>query len=236
MTTLTLADLNFVLSRLPKDVRSLMMDNKIFCGGGFIRSIIANEKVNDIDLFGESKDSLSAIAYRFASDRKVKVHETDNALTLLCAPRLTVQFITRWVFDDAWKVSMSFDFTVCQAVIWYDGENKEWKSAISDSFYSDLAARRLVYTCPERNEDAGGSILRVRKFLSRGYNIQAQSLARVIARLIMGVKDQGDFKDEKWLGTILTSLLREVDPLLVVDGVEIANEHEVIQEAGTHAA
>ncbi len=238
MTTLTSTDLNFVLSRLPKDVRSLMMNNKLYCGGGFIRSIIAGEKVNDIDLFGESKESLSTIAYRFASDRKVKVHETDNALTLLCAPRLTIQFITRWVFDSAEKVSLSFDFTICQAVIWYDKENERWGSAIADSFYSDLAARRLVYTRPERNEDAGGSILRVRKFLARGYNIQAQSLARVIARLVQGVKDTGDFKDENWLGTILTSLLREVDPLLVVDGVEIANEHEVIQDGGEvkHAA
>ena len=38
-------------------------------------------------------------------------------------------------------------------------------------FYPDLAARRLVYTSPLRNEDAGGSILRVLKFYQRGYRI-----------------------------------------------------------------
>ena len=39
-----------------------------------------------------------------------------------------------------------------------------------DEFYPDLAARRLVYTAPVRDEEAGGSLLRVRKFIERKDN------------------------------------------------------------------
>jgi hypothetical protein len=229
MNSLSKTDLNSVIGRLPKDVQNLLRTNKIFLAGGFIRAIIAGEKARDIDLFGESKDSLKAIAYKFASDRKVKVHETDNALTLLNAPRLSVQFITRWLYSRPEDLAASFDFTICQAVIWFDPESKLWNNIISEGFYPDLAARRLVYTMPRRNEDAGGSILRVRKFITKGYNIQAQSLARVIARLVLGIRNREGQWDEKWLGDVITSLLREVDPLIVVDGVEMVNEHEVVE-------
>ena len=226
---LTKNDLNFVLTHLPKDVRILIEENPVFLGGGFIRAIIAGEKPSDIDLFGKTKEQLQVFAYKLSNSRGVKVHETKNAITLLCNPRLTVQFITRWVYDTAEGVMASFDFTVCQAVIWYDWDSSTWKSAISESFYCDLAARRLVYTMPQRNEDAGGSILRVRKYLSRGYNIQAQSLGKCIARLYMGIRSESfAMHDETEMGKVLTGLLREVDPNHVIDGVEIADEHEII--------
>src|SRR3546814_4873776 len=75
---------------------------------------------------------------------------------------MTVQFITRWTFDNAADLVASFDFTVCQAAIWRNRLG-EWKSLISNSFYIDLAGRRLVYTAPEPQEEPGGSMLRVIK-------------------------------------------------------------------------
>jgi hypothetical protein len=226
---LTKTDLNFVLTHLPKDVRTLIEENPVYLGGGFIRAIIAGEKPSDIDLFGKSKEALQVFAYKLSNSRGVKVHETQNSITLLCNPRLAVQFITRWVYNTAEGVMASFDFTVCQAVVWYDLESGTWKSAVSEGFYCDLAARRLVYTMPQRNEDVGGSILRVRKYLSRGYNIQANSLGKCIARFVKGVRWESLLSfDEAEVGIILTGLLREVDPSHVIDGVEIADEHEII--------
>src|SRR3546814_14358866 len=89
---------------------------------------------------------------------------TDNAVTLLTSDRMTVQFITRWTFDNAADLVASFDFTVCQAAIWRNRLG-EWKSLISNSFYIDLAGRRLVYTPPEREEEAGGSPLRITTYV-----------------------------------------------------------------------
>jgi len=47
----------------------------------------------------------------------------------------------------------------------------------------------------------------------------------------MGVRNLEDFSDEKRLTKILSGLLREVDPLIVVDGVDWIDEHQAVQEA-----
>jgi len=240
------ADLNFVLSRCPRDIVKLLRENsgKLFLAGGFIRSVIAGEKVSDIDLFGPTVDDLLRIAKDLTLDRKGRYFRTDNSITVLSPPRFPVQFITRWLFEDTEKLMLSFDFTVCQAAIWAerledktvirDGVPKVEKryrfhSLISDQFYADLAARRIVYTFPVRDEDVGGSLLRVIKFVKRGYNVQAPTLSGVIARIVCKL----DFKkvpEEKWISQVIMGLLREVDPLTVIDGVDFVDEHEIMQD------
>ncbi len=234
-TDLTPEDLRFVVTRLPKDVRKAL-EAGLYLGGGFIRETIAGGRVQDIDLFGSSKDVLKLhAAYMSEARHGARLHETDNAITLLSPPRLPVQFITRWAFTTPEELVASFDFTVCQAGIWYDQSACQYKSVISPDFYPDLAARRLVYTFPQREEAAGGSMLRVRKFLERGYNIQAHSLAGVITRLARAVdwdkvKAQAPCDGERWAAQVITGLLREVDPLRLVDGLEPVDEHEVIND------
>lgn len=233
MHTLTPTDLNFVIRRIPQDIRMLLKDLPLFLAGGFIRETIAGGDVKDIDLFGDTKLSLQSTAHVLASKRQTRPHETDNAITVLAPPRLPVQFITRWCFAKPEDVVASFDFTVCQAVVWYERTTHQWLSMVGDGFYPDLAARRLVYTFPVREEEAGGSMMRVRKFLARGYNIQADSLGGVIARMAMKVRETdlplGRFDNdrERAFASVMSGLLREVDPLLVVDGLEPINEHEV---------
>jgi hypothetical protein len=244
MQTLTKSDLNFVLTRCPKDIVKLLKQNagKLFLAGGFIRSTISGDKISDIDLFGTTIDDLSRISKDLTLERKGRFFKTTNAITVLSPPRFPVQFITRWLFDDPEKLILSFDFTVCQSVIWAekvqvisntdtsdrDKFTYKFRSLISENFYSDLAAKRLVYTFPKRQEEAGGSLMRVIKFVKKGYNVQAPTLAGVVARLAK----QLDFKrepEEQWMTQVLTGLLRQVDPLTVVDGVDFVDEHEVIQ-------
>lgn len=240
MSALSGTDLNFVLRRVPRDVRELMKLRGIFLAGGFIRATIAGEKASDIDLFGASLESLKLDAMQFAIARQGRMHETDNALTVLTpGHRLPVQFITKWLYavGEQEKLLAEFDFTIAQSVIWWD---KGWHSSIGEAFYRDLAARRLVYTFPIRPEAAGGSLLRARKFLMRGYNIQAEALASVISRLVSGVKEDEAFGSliaelgrEKAMAKVMSGLLREVDPLIVIDGVDIADEHaDIASETG----
>lgn len=224
---LTKTDLELVVTRLPKDVRELMVTHTgLMVGGGFIRSTIAGERVSDIDLFGPAKSLLRLAALSLSTSRSGKLHSSDNAYTVLTQSRMPVQFITRWLFGSCEDLVKSFDFTVCQAAVAY--VDCAWKSCCCDAFYTDLAARRLVYTAPDRNEDAGGSMLRMRKFLSRGYNIQAPSMAGVIARLIGGINFD-KVRTEKDREVMIVSLLREVDPLIVVDGLDMVDEHEVMK-------
>lgn len=229
MTILRPQDLNFILSRLPKDVLSLIKERGLALAGGFIRATIAGEKPSDIDLFGPDKATLDNASAHLALSRHATRYTTENAYTVLAPPRIPVQFIHRWLFTSPEQIVATFDFTVCQASAWF-ADNK-WCSMASDDFYADLAARRLVYTHPNRNEAPGGSMMRVRKFLAKGYNIQASSLAGVIARLTMGVRAYEEM-NEQTRAQILTGLLHEVDPLTVIDGVDLVDEHEIITEQG----
>lgn len=225
MIELTQTDLHFVVSRLPKDIKDLLVKYpELMIAGGFIRATIAGERVSDIDLFGASKESLKSIAQEIALKRKGRLYETDNAITVLTGSRIPLQFITRWLFTDCDKLINSFDYTICQALVARHGD--KWVGYCSDMFYPDLAARRLNYTFPQRNEDAGGSALRMRKFISKGYTIQADSMAKVIARLVSNI-DFTKLANEKDIAQIIVGLLREVDPLAVIDGIEMVNEHDI---------
>lgn len=235
-------DLNFILSRCPRDIVKLLKANpgSLFLAGGFIRSTLAGEKVSDIDLFGGSVGDLLRIAKDLTLERKGRYFKTDNAITVLAPPRIPVQFITRWLFTNPQTCIDSFDFTVCQAVIWAEqidiipdepGKEKEikiiFRSSISEHFYPDLAARRLVYTFPKREEEAGGSFMRMIKFIKKGYNIQAPSMAGVMARIFWKVNPE-KINTEFMAAQVIAGLLRQVDPLTVIDGVDFVDEHEII--------
>jgi hypothetical protein len=183
----------------------------LILAGGYIRSRISGEKPNDIDLFVSSKDTGQAIAYLLAKF-KDDVVTTQNAFTIK-GFRIPVQIIHRWTYEKPTDVVPSFDFTIARAAIWYDADSKKWLSYCDERFYCDLAAKRLTYCSPVRNEDAGRSLLRVLKFYQRGYRIPVDSLGAVVARLVNGVDlgKIGDRAEDQW-AKVLSGLLREVDP------------------------
>jgi len=225
-------DARYVVERLPRDIRELLTTHyqRLFLGGGFIRATIAGEEPSDIDLFGVEKTSLQAIAESLRVTREGStLHTSENAITLLTPNRLPIQFITRWTFKDIVPLIESFDFTVCQAAVMRYGSNSNdpWITACGDRFYSDLAARRLFYTEPIRDEEAGGSMLRVIKYVKRGYSIQVESLGKVIARMTKNKPAIAPW-DEHFV-----EQLREVDPLRVVDGLELSQEHHPHAEGAT---
>ena len=237
MNKLKDTDLVHILSRTPKDVLDMMKENTLYIGGGFIREMIAGNDIQDIDLFGDSFDELRGLAEGLTKGREARKHVTDNAITVLAPPRLPVQFITRWLYGTPGDLVKSFDFTVCQAIVWYDKDGEKWESMIHDDFYSDLAANRLVYTNPVREEEAGGSMMRVLKFLRRGYNIQPKSLADVMGRMYMKVDTdyiryvpERDGARENWVSKIVEGMLREVDPLNVVDGMDFVDDHRDLED------
>ena len=213
MRELNQKDVSWAVRRLPEDVKNLMVryGKQIVLGGGFLRAVIANEKVNDLDLFTSSPTQAKLFADVLAGQVGRKVTETDNAYSLRLPKGDFVQFIHRWTFPTPEQLLGSFDFTIACAAIWAQSASK-WHSLADDDFYSDLAAKRLVYRSPVRNEDAGGSLLRVLKYYQRGYRIPLDSLGAVLARIVKGTTDGDCYANEKDLATEFTRLLVVVDP------------------------
>lgn len=212
---LLLDDILWVVRRLPKNLRDYMMNHrqgKLFLAGGFIRDCISNAKPSDIDLFVPSKDAATAamveICTAFGWDPRKSI-ETDNAYTIPLKP-VPIQIIFRWTFDEPGPAIESFDFTIAQAAIWVEAGG--WRGIASERFYPDLAAHRLVYTSPLRQEEPGGSFLRMLKFYQRGYRITLESAGALVARLVRNVDREKIGDDEKLFGKVVAGLLREVDP------------------------
>jgi hypothetical protein len=217
------------MQRCPRQVLVALkhFGSRLCVGGGYVRACVANEPINDVDLFVDSVGTANEVALYLirqklgqetTQEEAVKhIHKTDNALTLR-GFKLPVQIIHRWTFRTPIDAMESFDFTIARAVFWWN--NSQWTSACAERFYQDLAAKRLVYTAPVRNEDAGGSMLRVLKYYQKGYRIPIDSYAAVIARMMRGVDfsnsdlepDIDDHIPERPLAYVLTGLLREVDP------------------------
>jgi hypothetical protein len=236
MRELNRQDLQWALRRAPRAVLLLLKANPgtVFLGGGFMRAVVANEKINDVDLFVSSKPSAREVAVFLQSKTEgTKLHETENAFTVHGGNlHLSVQIIHRWVYTTCEELVRSFDFTIAMAGLWWSaGRNvlsfgvgtdevedaPGWRSVCDDRFYEDLAAKRLRYTSPVRQEDAGGSMLRVLKFYQKGYRIPLDSLGAVMARLAVDVEAfkilEGKAPDrEAQLAKVFTGLLREVDP------------------------
>ncbi len=232
-------DLEWAVTRLPYELKELMMEKdwqgRIFVGGGYLRSIVANETINDVDIFVSTKETAELLAYKLAKSKE-DVYVTDNAFTIK-GLKLPVQIIHRWVFDDAEGVINSFDFTVCAGAFYYvpmgDWGYEGWESYIHNRFYIDLAAKRLIYQQPKRNEDAGGSMLRILKYYQKGYRIPLDSLGKVMARMVKEIEfdklygyDESEREDR--IAVLLTAMLVEVDP--AIDPGHLAHLPAVTEE------
>lgn len=207
-------DLSFAVRRLPATLKNAlenkMFSGKVFVAGGYITSVVTGAPINDVDVFVPTMEHADVLA-KFLADGKKDIHKTKNAMTI--KSKVPVQVITRWLFKSMDEIVNSFDFTVNCAAFGFFGDDG-YKSFCHDRFYKDIAGKRLIYQSPVRNEDAGGSILRVLKYYQKGYRIPLDSLGKVIARLNKGVDPEKmrDFSNEEEIAKVLTGLLREVDP------------------------
>ena len=162
------------------------MNQDVVVAGGFLRCVVTKERVKDIDLFSKTKEQARQAAFyldTLNSDRKdAEMVVSKNAYSLKGIEGHFVQFIHRWVHPDPESLIKSFDFTIARAALWYD-PLKGWDSLVDENFYPDVAARRLNFQHPDRQEDPAGSLMRVLKFVKKGYSIPNESLAGVVARV-----------------------------------------------------
>lgn len=220
-------DVYWIKQRIPKELWKLMATKRerLIVAGGFLRSVVTKEPINDIDCFTPSAAEAGNCALELAASHpSLHVQQTDNAYTVL-GLKHAIQFIHRWVFDTPQKCIDSFDFTIARAAVWIgtgdqaksDGSGHLLLNSVCDKqFYSDLAAKRLMYCKPIRNEDAGGSMLRLLKFYSRGYHAPLDTIAAVMARMVVA-QEVFELKGvpegrELQIANFLNAQLVEVDP------------------------
>lgn len=187
------------LAAIPADVNALMQHTltgmpPLILGGGFIRSIAIGQQPKDIDLFANRSEFALTCADELRGGRKMIV--TDNAITLKSDDELPIQIITRWTYGNAADLLKSFDFTCCQAAMWYDSDGTGWMRC-TPAFLASIKTRRLCYTSPVRDEDASGSFSRALKFLAQGWTIDDYNMAAVLGRMFRDRDMMGKDKEQR---------------------------------------
>lgn len=201
-------DVKWLVRRLPDRVRSSVegFNWPVFVAGGFVRAVIANEEISDVDLFTDTVEHAHVLATRIGPADA----ETPNAITIKSTAPVT-QVIHRWTFATLEECLELFDFTIARAGITYI--NCSWQGLCDEYFYADLAAKRLRYMAPIRREDEAGSMLRLLKFYARGYRAPLYSIAGVIARSIKGIGGTFDvLPNEDAHVEFILKRLRVIDP------------------------
>lgn len=214
MKTLEYEDVRRCLLKIPSQVREAMNES-VFLAGGFIRAVISGEPVNDLDFHATGPARVDSFATSLEGVYKTLRQSTRNAHTVLALGMPDIQVIQRWTFLSLEDCIRSFDYTIAQAGIVKTSAG--WRGVCCDRFYRDVAAKRLVYTAPDRDEDAGGSLLRAFKFVKRGYYISPEDLSKVMARALRGLRVDG--KAEADVSRLIAPVLREVDPLVRIGNV-----------------
>lgn len=208
------------VNNLPKPLATYLMGagKEVFLAGGYLKSIVTNEKFSDIDLFVDNNDPIppyttgdggttkcqkvaTEIWQDMGINKQIQVGEvksscvitkTQNSYTIV-ADDLVIQVITRWTFPKIEDCIASFDFTIAAAALWFDKETKKWDSICHDNFYEDLAAKRLVYTSPPI------------KVKDVKWSVPGSSLLRVLKFYQRGYRIPLDS-----LGTIISRLMDDV--------------------------
>lgn len=208
-------DIDHVLRRLPAHIREELRaaGEGVWLAGGFIRAVIAHEPLTDVDLFiSKSHDPMRTIK-KFANTDAEMVHVTDRAHTALLEQQTRmqmVQVVHGWRFDTPQNVLSEFDFSVIQAALWYAGG---WQSAVGDSFYADLAGRRIRYMQTGKNrssDEAGGTLQRLIKYTKRGYHASPETIAEVVSDFVACAQLDGLPDAERY--AYIINILRGLDP------------------------
>lgn len=167
-------------------VLEVLTNSDAIVAGGAITSLFTGKDVNDIDVYFRSREKMVyAIAGVMGGDEidpdchsfaMICNHKTDKSITFSIPvdDPITVQFIYFKYFDNAQEVFDTFDFTVNMGA--YDLAKGEFE--FSNCFFKHCSQRYLKFN--PNTAFPLMSVLRVQKYIDRGYNISKVEMLRVI--------------------------------------------------------
>lgn len=177
------SELDKFCERLLPETKDLFKKNA-FVAGGAISTLITNESFNDLDVYFESYDDLSTFCTHYVKiDELVKI-VTENAISF----DGKVQVIKKY-WGDPVNMFHSFDFQHLHGYYNYDSD----ELIIPDYVYRLIANKELIYT---GSEFPVNSLLRIRKYLKRGWNIHSHSMLKIVFDIIKAYIKKHDF--HKW--------------------------------------
>jgi hypothetical protein len=176
-----------VVAAMPSALRNALMYTNACVAGGYVRDIISGKDPKDIDVFVQDEIVAKEVQDRLEWDlESARTKENKNSVTVdSYDPLVTmppIQIINRWYVWPPEELVKTFDWGICQAAVYYDG--REWQGVCTQAFVDDLANETATYMAPDRDEDAGASVLRMVKLARKGYFVDEESIAGCVGRFV----------------------------------------------------
>ena len=154
-----------------------------FTAGGAVLSSVTKTQINDYDIYPKHQEGLNnALAYFFEDEGGFVVNYTSKAITIKTNDvdvktnlRDVYQIILTDFYPTAESIFNHFDFTVCMGAV--DGDTKELIT--HKDFWPDIASKTLNFN--EKTLFPLNSILRVSKYLTKGYFISKPQMIKMAA-------------------------------------------------------
>jgi len=178
---LDLGEIRFIMSFVPGELQEVMKEFHLILAGGFIRDAIAGIRPNDIDLWCNSDDRCSMAAMSYVARIGGDIGWGDFAGTVTKPEHFPVAFIYARPYATPEALIDSFDYSVCRAAIWFNGDF--WESMVDVGFKQDVAGRRLSYRDGRREEVNRDLVVqRLYKLIRKGYTPYWWSLEEMVIR------------------------------------------------------
>lgn len=214
MRILSKEEVNKVVTEIPIEIFRFLEDHPgLAIGGGFVRSVLFDEKPVDLDLFmvrelvSEPKfKSAEDFVKAFDSSSTVGIEnaytqecDTWNAATYGATGLVPVQFVKRAVFRTVDEIADGgFDFTVCCAVIYFNPRTSTWEGRSHKDFFIDNWNKKLVYVQNRPDLHGSNNVARLAKYSRKGFDIDRKNTNLLVASYLQRV-----LKDRPYLAEVL---------------------------------
>lgn len=165
------SELDKFIERLIPETKDLFRKNA-YVAGGAISTLITNESFNDLDVYFNSYDDLSSFCDHYNEINDFVKMITENAISF----DGKVQVIKKY-WGDPVNMFHTFDFQHLHGYYDYDSDYL----MVPDYVYRLIANKELIYT---GSEFPVNSLLRIRKYLKRGWNIHSHSMLKIVFDII----------------------------------------------------
>ena len=163
--------------------------------GGAVRAAYANENISDVDIFFSGETARLSLEAELMELGYTRTFNSGNAVSWVKDfgnRKARLQTIKKY-FDCPSACLNAFDFTVCQAAIIKNPENKPFVMQ-GPAFMQDLAGRQLIIN--RATPYPLSTVIRCQKYVKKGYTIRPCEMVQLLIQCArLKLETLQDWKD-----------------------------------------
>ena len=168
-----------VINSIPEHIQEQLKTNDIIVAGGFIRDILIDLPVSDLDIFCKTEEVAKKLA-DYSNDG-LGILKTDCSYSILHND-LKVQYIYCRPYTTPESLINEFDFTCCGVSLkWMGGR---WDFSYITGFEEDTRDMVLVFRNADYNKGNLGALSRAFRFTAKGWFLPQVEMAKIVHHYI----------------------------------------------------